>query len=58
MPLSTTIRDLLKTLYDEAENATDKQANRRVIIGGKEYKVHASLSDWPDRAMIRFVRKS
>lgn len=45
MPMPLAIRDLLKSLYDEAEGAPDKQATRRVSFRDKEYKVRIELAN-------------
>jgi len=48
MPLSTTVRNLLKELYDEAEVSADLQTSRRITFAGLEYKVRVELNN-PDQ---------
>ena len=48
MPLPNAIRDLLQTMYADAEGSPDQQASRRITFRGKEYKVRLELEN-PDR---------
>ena len=60
MPIPITIRNAIERVWNEAESSPDGQWNMRIIVGGKEYKVHLTFRD-PDRpknlATIRIVSR-
>lgn len=47
MPMNTTVRNLLQTLYNEAEGEPGQLTTRRVNAFGREYKIRIELAN-PD----------